>query len=121
MRRPSLIRRSPSKRLHTGLVGRPPEPDEIQPVTESTAEIKPESTGGLAYLAEIHHVLAEGGLVRFHWGHGQHILVNANGKSFTPIDGRSYQGFLKTANKRYTRTETGSTDTKDLVIEWRKQ
>jgi len=121
MRRPSLIRRSPSKRLHTGLVGRPPEPDEIQPVTESTAEIKPESTGGLAYLAEIHHVLAEGGLVRFHWGNGQHILVNANGKSFTPIDGRSYQGFLKTANKRYTRTETGSTDTKDLVVEWRKQ
>ncbi len=46
MARPPLIRKPPSKRLHTGLVGRPPEPDEIQPVTEPTAEIKPESKHG---------------------------------------------------------------------------
>jgi len=46
MPRPPLIRKRPSKRLHTGLVGRPPEPDEIQPVTEPTAEIKPESKHG---------------------------------------------------------------------------
>ena len=46
MPRPPLIRKPPSKRLHTGLVGRPPEPDEIQPVTEPTAEIKPESKHG---------------------------------------------------------------------------
>ena len=50
MARPPLIRKPPSKRLHTGLVGRPPEPNEVQPpVPEPTiglAEIKPESKRG---------------------------------------------------------------------------
>jgi hypothetical protein len=48
------------------------------------------------------------------------MLMHADGHWFTTIDGRSYQAFLKTADKRHTQTETGSTETKDLVIEWRK-
>jgi len=39
---------------------------------------------------------------------------------FTTMDGRTYQGFLKTLAPTLHRSETGSTETKDLVIEWRK-
>jgi len=81
----------------------------------------PESTNRLAHLKDVRRVLQEGGIVRFHWANCRTILIKADGKSFTPIDGRSYKGFLKTADKRYTRTQAGSTDTKDLVIEWRRK
>jgi hypothetical protein len=78
------------------------------------------STGGLARLHDIKRELEHGGFVRFVWSNGCPMLMHADGQRFTTIDGRSYQAFCKTADKRYSRTETGSTGTKDLVIEWRK-
>ncbi len=81
----------------------------------------PKNTGGLAHLKEVRRVLAEGGIVRFHWSTCSPILIHPNGESFTPIDGRSYHAFQETADQKYTRTETGSTETKDLVIEWKRK
>ena len=62
----------------------------------------------------------EGGHVRFEWRSCSTILVSADHKSFTTIDRRTYQGFLKTLAPQLERTERGSPATKDLAIEWRK-
>ena len=78
------------------------------------------STGGLARLSDIKRELDHGGFVRFVWFDVWPMLMHADGQWFTTIDGRTYQAFQKTADRRYTKTETGSTETKDLVIEWRK-
>ncbi len=72
-----------------------------------------------ATMKQVRGVLNEGGKVVFDWKQGWTRLVSADG-NFTTIDGRTYQGFLKTLAPKLERTETGSTDTKDLVIEWRK-
>ena len=78
------------------------------------------NTGGLAKLADVRRILTEGGIVRFQWATCWTVLISADGGSFTTLDGRTYQGFLKTVAPKMERTETGSTETKDLVIEWRK-
>jgi hypothetical protein len=78
-------------------------------------------TGGLAHLKDIRKQIADGGVVQFHWQSCWSILVRADGEWFTTIDGRSYHAFLETADTRYSRTETGSTEQKNLVIEWRKK
>ena len=78
------------------------------------------STGGLARLLDIRRELEHGGIVRLRWGLGGAILIHADGAWFTPIDGRTYHGFLRTDAPNLQRTETGSKDTKDFVIEWRK-
>jgi hypothetical protein len=77
-------------------------------------------TGGLARLHDIRRELEHGGFVRFVWGnYGGELLFHADGEYFTAIDGRSYQAFLRDADKRYNRTERGSTEQSNLVIEWR--
>jgi hypothetical protein len=62
-------------------------------------------------------VLNEGGKVVFTWKEGDIRLIEADGNRFW-MDGRTYQGFLKTLAPKLQKIETGSTDTKDLVIEW---
>jgi len=69
---------------------------------------------------DIHRVLTEGGFVRFIWRTGRKELITPSGRSLR-IDGRTYQGFLKTLAPRLERTETGSMEEKDLVVEWRKR
>jgi len=86
----------------------------------STLPLNPENTGGLAHMKQVRRVLDEGGHVRFDWLTCLAILVSADRKLSTTIDGRTYQAFLKTLPPQLERTETGSTETKDLVIEWRK-
>jgi hypothetical protein len=77
------------------------------------------NTSGLAQLAEVRRVLANGGLVRFIWASGHTVLISANGKRLTTLDGRTYQGFLKTFAPSLLETPTGSIETHDLVIEWK--
>ncbi len=74
---------------------------------------------GVARLAEVKRVLTNGGLVRFIWASGHTVLVSANGKRLTTLDGRTYQGFLKTVAPTLQETTTGSIETQDLVIEWK--
>jgi hypothetical protein len=78
---------------------------------------KPQS--GAAQLAEVKRVLANGGFVRFIWRSCHTVLISANGKRLTTLDGRTYQGFLKTVAPTLQETKTGSIETQDLVIEWR--
>lgn len=72
-----------------------------------------------ARLADVRRVLNEGGRVRFVWGTGSPTLISKDGE--TPIDLRSYQGFLRTVAPGLRCTKTGSTETKDLVVEWTAQ
>jgi hypothetical protein len=82
--------------------------------------MNPEHTGGLAHMKQVQRVLNEGWHVKFDWKAGQTIVISADGELFTTMDGRTYQGFLKTLAPRLQRSETGSTEQKDLAIEWRK-
>jgi hypothetical protein len=77
-------------------------------------------TTGVAQLAEIKRVLTNGGLVRFIWASGHTVLISRNGKRLTTLDGRTYQGFLKTVAPSLEETSTGSIETQDLIIEWRQ-
>jgi len=79
------------------------------------------NTGRLARIKDIRKHLATDGYVKFVWVNNQAILIHARHVTFCPIDGRSYQAFLLTADQKYNRTETGSTETNDLVIEWRNK
>jgi hypothetical protein len=82
--------------------------------------MNPDDTSGLAQMKQVQRVVNDGGYVKFDWKTGRIVVVSADGELFTTLDGRTYQGFLKTLAPRLQRSETGSTDTKDLVIEWRK-
>lgn len=72
-----------------------------------------------AKLADVRRVLNDGGYVRFVWVSASPTLISAG--SETPIDLRSYQGFLKTVAPTLKCSRIGSTETKNLVIEWRQQ
>jgi hypothetical protein len=74
----------------------------------------------LAQMEQVRRVLDEGGKVVFDWKNCWTRLISADGKSFTTMDGRTYKGFLKTIAPKLHETKTGSTEAKDLVIEWRK-
>ncbi|MFI5073329.1 MAG: hypothetical protein ACHP8A_20895, partial [Terriglobales bacterium] len=67
----------------------------------------------------VKRVLTNGGLVRFTWASGDTVLISANGKRLTTLDGRTYEGFLKTVAPSLQETTTGSIETQDLIIEWK--
>lgn len=71
-----------------------------------------------AHLSDIHDALNQGGHVRFDWKTCRAELILRGAKWL--VDNRSYHGFLKTVAPKLERTETGSTDAKNLVIIWRK-
>ena len=73
----------------------------------------------LAQLAEVRRVLANGGLVRFVWASAHTVLISANGKRLATLDGRTYDGFLKTIAPSLQETSTGSIENQDLIIEWK--
>jgi hypothetical protein len=60
-------------------------------------------------------ILDSGGFVRFTWSKCLSEVIDSNGVAYS-FDGRSYQAFLKRPNLQ--RTETGSVETKDLIITW---
>ena len=70
--------------------------------------------------ADIDSALDAGGYVRYVWCDGDTVLVHPTGWE-QAIDGRAYQGFLRTTATRCDRKETGSTEAKDLVFEWRNK
>jgi len=75
----------------------------------------------MATKADIEAALNAGGFVRFVWAaKGSSILVHPTGYE-QAIDGRAYHGFLRTIANDCQRTETGSTESKTLVVEWRKK
>ena len=69
----------------------------------------------LARLDDLGRALTYGGFVRFVWATCA-VTVNFPNGSVMPVDGRTYQAFLL-REKQFTRTEQGSLETKDLVIE----
>ena len=76
----------------------------------------------LAYLKDVYTILDAGGLVRMTWVNGKVELTAPSGKMSVIIDGRTYQGFLNDKRQAtLTRTETGSAEEKNLIIEWRKK
>jgi hypothetical protein len=82
--------------------------------------MNPENTDGFVQMRQVQRVLNEGGQVKCDWNTGAITVVSADGVLFSTMDGRTYQGFLKTLAPKLQRTDTGRTETKDLVIEWRK-
>ena len=76
--------------------------------------------GRLARMRDVSRVLDEGGSVRFIHKEGRAILVAADGESFQPLDGRTYDSFLRIRSRKFTRTESGSIADGDLVFEWRR-
>jgi len=70
-------------------------------------------------LAELNQLLASGGVLRLTWGkwESQIEAINANGQSFL-VDGRTYHAITR-KHPELVQTETGSTDTNDLIMEWR--
>lgn len=73
----------------------------------------------LAQLAEVRRVLTNGGLVRFVWASAYTVLISPNVKRLATLDGRTYQGFLKTVAPSLQETSTGSIEATDLIIEWK--
>jgi hypothetical protein len=73
----------------------------------------------LAQLAEVKRVLTNGGLVRFVWASGHTVLISADGKRLRALDGRTYQGFVKTVAPSLQETSAGSIEAKNLIIEWK--
>ena len=72
-----------------------------------------------ATLAEANQILADGGFIRFVWAeHLPAYLVKADGE-LRILDGRTYDSLRN--HKDLIRTETGSTEDKNLVIEWRQR
>ena len=71
-----------------------------------------------AKLKEVNDVLESGGCVRFVHKTGDCLLVPTNALAVW-IDGRTYHAFVH-KHMPAVRTETGSLEAGDLVIEWRK-
>lgn len=72
-----------------------------------------------ATLPDIFQALNEGGCVQFRHLDGHAFVVYRNGQRKS-IDGRSYHGFLQTMASHLQRTEIGSLETHNLIIEWRR-
>jgi hypothetical protein len=70
-------------------------------------------------LADVKLALKNCGYVCFYWGHNGVKVYSENGRTLGAMDGRSYQGFLRTVAPTLRRTETGSTEDQDLIICWR--
>lgn len=77
--------------------------------------------GHLARLKDIWRVLDGGGELKFVHATCYASLLEKDSKWFSAVDGRSYHAFLWHRRiRQFVRTETGSVETKDLVITWRK-
>ena len=74
----------------------------------------------LSRLNEVLAVLADNGEVIFDWASCRATLVDRTGNK-TIVDKRSYHAFLRNYAAKFNRTETGGTDSKNLVIRWRGQ
>jgi hypothetical protein len=73
----------------------------------------------LAQLAEVRSVLADGGLVRFVWASARTVFRSADGIRLATLDGRTYDGFLKTVAPGLQETSTGSIEDENMIIEWK--
>jgi hypothetical protein len=70
-----------------------------------------------ARLYDVKKVLAEGGFIRFTWATGTAELVGAS--AVRPVSAPAYLALTKRYNVE--KKETGSVETGDLVIEWRRR
>jgi hypothetical protein len=69
-------------------------------------------------MADVKRIVAHGGLVRFTYKTALAILVSVDGQLLSQLDRRTYDAFLRSIAPRLPRTESGSVDNGDLVIEW---
>jgi hypothetical protein len=74
----------------------------------------------VARMTDAKRIVAHGGLVRFTYKTGMAILVSADGGIRYQLDRRTYDAFLRVIAPELSRTESGSTETNDLVIEWKQ-
>jgi hypothetical protein len=71
-------------------------------------------------MADVRRIVAHGGLVRFTYKTDLAILVSVDGQSLSQIDRRTYDAFVRSTAPHLLRTESGSMETNDLVIEWKQ-
>lgn len=71
----------------------------------------------LATLPDVYHALTIGGFIRFKWATCEPELVI--GANVRPLDGRTYHAIIGNTCG-LVRSEYGTMEAKDLVIEWRK-
>jgi hypothetical protein len=69
---------------------------------------------------DVKRIVAHGGLVRFTHKSALATLVSVDGYSFSQLDRRTYDAFLRTIAPQLSRTESGSVETGDLVIWWKQ-
>jgi hypothetical protein len=74
----------------------------------------------VAHLGEVKRILAHGGSVRFTYKTSLAILIAADGHLCAQLDKRTYDAFLRSFSHQLSRTESGSTENHDLVVEWRE-
>lgn len=74
----------------------------------------------MARLSDVLSILEGGGVLRFYWNGGSHMLTDAQGFS-QRVDGRAYHAFVCDGHKdNFQESQTGNTYDGNLVIEWRK-
>jgi hypothetical protein len=74
----------------------------------------------VAHMGDVKRILAHGGSVRFTHKTGLATLISADGHLYAQLDKLTYDAFLRSFSRQLLRTESGSTETHDLVIEWRE-
>jgi len=75
----------------------------------------------VARMADVKRMIAHGGAVRFIYKTSLAILVSADGEIRYQLDRRTYDAFLRAIAHQLPRTESGSAETNDLVIEWKQK
>jgi hypothetical protein len=68
--------------------------------------------------ADVKRIVDHGGLVRFHYRTAMATLVSVDGQSLSQLDRRTYNACLRSIAPQLSRTQSGSVETADLVIEW---
>ena len=101
-------------------LGSPLSPQEARRVASELVVVDGSRTSSEVDEQMSRRVLNDGGVVRFIHKDGWAILITADGESFQALDGRAYAGFLRTRATKLTRTESGSIESGDLIIEWRR-
>jgi hypothetical protein len=75
----------------------------------------------VARMADVKRIVAHGGLVRFTHKTALAILVSSDGQIRYQLDRRTYDAFLRVIARQLSRTESGSAETGDLVIDWKQK
>jgi hypothetical protein len=70
--------------------------------------------------ADVKRIVDHGGLVRFTIERVWRLSFLLTGESLSQLDRRTYNAFLRSIAPQLSRTQSGSVETGDLVIEWKQ-